>query len=72
MLISLQEYAIKHGKARVTIQKMIERGRFETARKIGHSWAIDDAEEYPVNANFKHGRMVGWRKKHALPQDQES
>lgn len=44
MLISLAEYAKKHGRDPATIRQRCLRGCFETARKIGRNWVIDDAE----------------------------
>lgn len=43
MLISLVEYAQRHGKDPATARQMALRGGFETARKIGRNWVIDDS-----------------------------
>ena len=40
MLISIAEYAAKHGKSAVTIRQRIERGTLP-AVKIGRNWCID-------------------------------
>jgi hypothetical protein len=61
MLISLMEYAKKHGKARASAEKKAQRGGFKTARKIGRNWVIDDDEPYP-DRRVKTGKYVGWRK----------
>ena len=47
MLVSIAEYAAKHGKKTGTIQKLVLYGRFQTAQKIGSIWVIDDGEPYP-------------------------
>lgn len=45
-LISISEYAEKHGVNRNTVQQKILRGGFDTARKIGRNWVIDSDEVY--------------------------
>lgn len=47
MLISLPEYAERHGKSPDTARQMALRGGFKTAKKIGRNWLIDDQEQYP-------------------------
>ena len=47
MLISLVEYAKIHGRDPATVRQMALRGGFQTARKIGRNWVIEDYEEYP-------------------------
>lgn len=47
MLISLAEYAEIHGRDPATVRQMALRGGFQTARKIGRNWVIEDSEEYP-------------------------
>lgn len=47
MLISLAEYAQEHGRDPATVRQMALRGGFQTARKIGRNWVIDDSEPYP-------------------------
>lgn len=47
MLISLTEYAARHGKDPSSARRMALRGSFETAHKIGRNWAIDAAEPWP-------------------------
>jgi len=46
MLISIVEYAQKHGKEASTVRQKAERGGFKTARKIGRNWIIDSEEPY--------------------------
>lgn len=62
MIIPLSEYARRHGKSTSAARKMAVRGGFSTARKIGHTWLIDDAEEYP-DGRVKSGKYIGWRDK---------
>ena len=61
-MISLSEYAAKHGKANTTVRQMAERGGFKTAQKIARNWIIDENEPYP-DARIKSGKYVDWRKK---------
>ena len=61
MLISLAEYAAKHGKAAISARKLAQRGRFDTARKIGRNWVVDDAEPWP-DRRVKSGKYRDWRK----------
>ena len=61
MLISLAEYAAQHGKAAISARKLAQRGRFETAQKIGRNWVIDDAEPWP-DSRVKSGQYKDWRK----------
>lgn len=65
MLISLAEYAEIHGRDPATVRQMALRGGFQTARKIGRNWVIEDSEEYPdhrkrggKNADRKNGPVV--------------
>lgn len=57
MLISLVEYAQKHGKDPATARQMALRGGFRTARKIGRNWVIEDSEPWP-DRRVKTGRYV--------------
>ena len=61
MLISLAEYAAKHGKAAVSARALAQRGGFQTAKKIGRNWVIDDAEPWP-GRRVKSGQYKNWRK----------
>ena len=62
MLISLAEYAERHGKCQEAARKMAQRGGFETARKIGRNWVIDSEEPWR-DKRVKSGNYIGWRKK---------
>lgn len=63
MLISLVEYAEKHGKRQESARKMAQRGGFETARKIGRNWVIDSEEPWP-DRRVKTGEYIGWYEKY--------
>lgn len=63
MLISLAEYAEKHGKCQESARKMAQRGGFQTAQKIGRNWVIDSAEAWP-DRRIKRGCYVGWYEKY--------
>jgi hypothetical protein len=60
-MISLAEYAAKHGKSHVTVRQMAQRNGFKTAQKIARNWIIDENEPYP-DARIKSGKYIGWRK----------
>lgn len=45
-LISITEYAKIHGKEHSTVRQKAERGGFQTARKIGRNWVIEQDEPY--------------------------
>lgn len=63
MLISIAEYAGKHGKCQEAARKMAQRGGFETARKIGRNWVIEDSEPWP-DRRVKTGEYIGWYEKY--------
>lgn len=61
-LISLVEYAERHGKSRTTVQQKAKRGGFKTAQKIGRNWVIDENEPYEDH-RVKTGNFKNWRNK---------
>lgn len=63
MLISLVEYAKSHDRDPANARQMAARGSFQTARKIGRNWVIEDTEPWP-DRRIKTGSYVGWREKH--------
>ena len=63
MLISLVEYAERNGKAPANARQMAARGSFQTARKIGRNWVIEDSEPWP-DRRVKSGAYVGWHEKY--------
>lgn len=46
-IITIKEYANKHGKAEVSVRQMAQRGGLRTARKTGRDWLVDANEPYP-------------------------
>ena len=61
-MITLKEYAERHGKNPVIVRQKAIRGGFETARKFGRDWIIDEDEPYTDN-RVKSGKYVDWRKR---------
>lgn len=61
-MITLKEYAARHGKLLDSMRRKALDGRFKTAVKIGRDWAIDENEPYE-DLRYKHGKYVNWRKK---------
>lgn len=61
MPISLTEYAKANGRNPATARQMALRGSFETARKIGRNWVIEDTEPWPDH-RVKTGKYKNWRK----------
>lgn len=62
MIISLVEYAARHGKTDSAARRMAMKGGFETAQKIGRNWAIEEDEPWP-DKRVKTGKYIGWRNK---------
>lgn len=60
MLISLKEYALKHGVAQVTVRQKAERGSLP-AVKIGRMWAIEENTPY-IDMRVKSGKYINKRK----------
>jgi len=58
--ILLSEYAARNGRAVNTVVQMANRGSFQTARKIGRQWFIEENEEYP-DLRVKNGNYIGLR-----------
>lgn len=56
-MISLKEYAQKHGKHPVSVRQKAARGGFMTAKKIGRDWLIDEDEPYEDN-RIKSGNYI--------------
>jgi len=63
VLISLVEYAQAHDRAPANARQMAARGSFQTARKIGRNWVIEDTEPWP-DRRVKSGAYVGWHEKY--------
>lgn len=47
MTISLTEYAKANDRNPATARQMALRGGFETSRKIGRNWVIENTEPWP-------------------------
>lgn len=60
-MISLKEYALRHGKHVDSTRRKAIEGKFKTAVKIGRDWAIDEDEPYE-DMRIKNGKYIGWRK----------
>ena len=63
MLISLVEYAQAHDRDPANARQMAARGSFQTARKIGRNWVIEDSEPWP-DRRVKSSAYVGWHEKY--------
>ena len=61
-MILLQEYAKKLGKNPVVAAQKAARGGFQTARKIGCQWFIEETEPY-IDGRVTSGRYVGQNRK---------
>lgn len=46
MLISLAEYAKRHGRNADSVRQKVLRGGFKTAQKVGRNWLIEEDEPY--------------------------
>ena len=57
MTISLTEYAKANDRNPATARQMALRGSFETARKIGRNWVIEDGEPWPDH-RVKTGKYI--------------
>ena len=61
-MITLKEYAVRHGRNPATFRQKALRGGFQTAQKIGRDWFIDENEPY-VDKRIQSGNYKNWRKK---------
>lgn len=57
MLISLGEYAKRHGRNPVTARARAQSGKFKTAQKIGRNWVIDEDEPWN-DLRIKSGKYI--------------
>ena len=62
MLITVKEYAARHGVSPAAVRQKCERGGYKTAQKPGRDWLIDEDEEY-TDLRMKSGRYVGQKAK---------
>ena len=63
-IITLKEYAERHGRDPATFRQKALRGGFQTAKKIGRDWMIDEDEPL-VDKRVQSGNYVGWRDKYS-------
>lgn len=61
-LITLKEYAERHGRNPATFRQKALRGGFKTAQKIGRDWMIDENEPLD-DMRIKSGKYIGFRDK---------
>ena len=61
-LITLKEYAMRHGRNPGTMRQRANRGCFKTAVRMGRDWFIDEDEQFE-DKRVKTGKYVNWRKK---------
>lgn len=57
-IITLKEYAQRHGKHIDIVRQKVLRGGFRTAKKLGRDWFIDEDEPY-VDGRITTGKYVG-------------
>lgn len=60
--ITLVEYARRHNKLLDSMRRKALQGGFQTAKKMGRDWLIDENEPY-FDRRLKSGEYVNWRKK---------
>lgn len=61
-MITLKEYAERHGRHPATVRQKAGRGGFNTAVKQGRDWFIDEDEPYSDNRETS-GEYKNWRNK---------
>lgn len=61
-MITITEYAEKYGLSPDSVRKKALRGGFQTAKKSGKVWLIDENEPNTDN-RVKTGEYIGFRKK---------
>ena len=60
-MISLKEYAMRHGVSPTATRYKAAHGGFKTAVRIGRDWAIDE-DEPCEDRRVKSGKYTNWRK----------
>lgn len=66
-IITLKEYAERHGKQPVIVRQKALRGGFRTAKKLGRDWFIDEDEPY-IDERVTSGKYVGKPRKRKPPE----
>lgn len=65
MMITVVEYARRHGKNPNYIRNRCVAGKFASATRIDGTWMIDESEPFPpIDNRLRSGRYVGWRIKY--------
>ena len=59
-MITLKEYAERLGKNPTVVRQKAQRGTFQTAKKMGRDWFIDEEEPYE-DARIKTGDYIGYK-----------
>ena len=59
MIVSVADFAKKHGKSVQVTRNYAASGKLKTAVKIGNSWGIDDQEPWPDDNRIKDGKYIG-------------
>lgn len=59
-MITVTEYAARQGLSPVSVRQKAARGGYETARKSGKIWLIDEGEEN-TDGRIKSGKYIGAR-----------
>lgn len=67
-LITLKEYAERHGRDPVVVRQKAIRGGFKTAHHLGRDWVIDEDEPY-VDDRVRNGKYRDWRNKYPKRSD---
>lgn len=67
-LISVKEYAAKHGQDGSRVRLLIGQGRIP-AIKVGNQWCIEEETPWPADMRVKSGAYRNWRKK---PDEKQS
>lgn len=71
-MITLKEYALRHGRNPTVLRQKAIRNGFKTATKMGRDWIIDE-EEPLIDNRVRSGKYTGWREKYGkTDQPQES
>ncbi len=65
-LLSVKEYAAKHGKDGGRVRLLISQGRIP-AQKVGNQWCIPEDTPWPADLRVTSGNYRDWRKKTSEP-----
>lgn len=62
-MITLHEYAKRHGKSHATVWSLVKSGALTTIQRSGRRIYINANEPYPQDKRVKHGAYIGIREK---------